>query len=264
MECLPFLDMAMDWIQTAYLFVGSLTASTLSSIAGGGAGLLQFPLLIFLGLSFQTALATHKIATVAMGLGAAFSHLKARQFDLKLASYLVITGCFGVVVGAYVVVMLPGKAGELLLGIIILSLGIYSRVKKNMGKEEVPTHRDRLGWMIGGGALFLLGIFNGSLTAGSGLVVTLFLVRWFGFSYKQAVALTLVCVGLFWNGIGAVAIVQVGVAPHWAWVPILLLSSFLGGWLGAIATRRLPNSVIKLAFEVLTILVSLKLIYSAL
>ncbi len=91
MECLPFLNMAMDWIQTAYLFVGSLTASTLSSIAGGGAGLLQFPLLIFLGLSFQTALATHKIATVAMGLGAAFSHLKARQFDLKLASYLVVT-----------------------------------------------------------------------------------------------------------------------------------------------------------------------------
>ncbi|MBD1559140.1 sulfite exporter TauE/SafE family protein [Vibrio sp. S9_S30] len=254
----------MDWIQSTYLFVGSLTASTLSSIAGGGAGLLQFPLLIFLGLSFQTALATHKIATVAMGLGAAFSHLKAKQFDLRLTCYLVITGCLGVVVGAYAVVMLPSKAGELLLGLIILSLGLYSRIKKNLGKDENPTNRDRKGWVIGGIALFLLGIFNGSLTAGSGLVVTLFLVRWFGFSYKQAVALTLVCVGLFWNGIGAIAIVQVGVDPHWAWVPILLLSSFLGGWLGAIATQRLPNSVIKVAFEILTVLVSLKLIYSAL
>ncbi|CCN36274.1 putative permease [Vibrio nigripulchritudo SO65] len=253
----------MDWLQSTYLFIGSLTASTLSSIAGGGAGLLQFPLLIFLGLSFQTALATHKIATVAMGLGAAISHLRAKQFDLKLAVYLIVTGCLGVVAGAYVVLILPGKIGELLLGFIILSLGIYSRFKKELGHQERPSHRDPLGWVIGGVVLFLLGIFNGSLTAGSGLVVTLFLVRWFGFSYKQAVALTLVCVGLFWNGMGAIAIVNVGIAPHWAWVPILLVSSFLGGWLGAIATHRLPNSVIKIAFEVLTIMVSIKLIYSA-
>jgi uncharacterized membrane protein YfcA len=140
-----------------------------------------------------------------------------------------------------------------------LSLGIYSRFKKELGQQERPSHRDPLGWVIGGFVLFLLGIFNGSLTAGSGLVVTLFLVLWFGFSYKQAVALTLVCVGLFWNGMGAIAIVNVGIDPHWPWVPILLVSSFLGGWLGAIATHRLPNSVIKIAFEVLTI----KLIYSA-
>ncbi len=256
--------MAIDWIQSVYLFIGSLTASTLSSIAGGGAGLLQFPLLIFLGLNFQVALATHKIATVAMGLGATASHLKAKQFNLQLACYLIITGCLGVIIGAYLVIMLPSETGELLLGLIILSLGIYSRVKKELGKEEKLSNRDLRGWVIGGLALFFLGIFNGSLTAGSGLVVTLFLIRWFGFSYKQAVALTLVCVGLFWNGMGAITIIHVGIEPHWAWVPILLFSSFLGGWIGAIATQRLPNSIIKIAFETLTFLVSFKLIYSAL
>lgn len=67
----------MDWISTLFLFFGSLIANTLASLAGGGAGLLQFPLLIFLGLPFGVALATHKLASVALGLGAAYTHLKS-------------------------------------------------------------------------------------------------------------------------------------------------------------------------------------------
>ncbi|MDN3682129.1 sulfite exporter TauE/SafE family protein [Vibrio tapetis subsp. quintayensis] len=253
----------MDWINTSLLFFGSLTASTLSSIAGGGAGLLQFPLLIFLGLPFSVALATHKIATVAMGLGAAGSHLKSKTLDVPLMSYLITVGSLGVVIGANLVVNLNGELGERLLGALILCLGIYSRIKPALGHQETPTHRDLKGWVIGGLVLILLGIFNGSLTAGSGLVVTLFLVRWFGFSYKQSVALTLICVGLFWNGIGAMAIIHAGINPHWPWIPILLVASFFGGWLGAYLTTKLSNHIIKKAFELLTFAVGIKLILGA-
>ncbi len=253
----------MDWINSSLLFFGSLTASTLSSLAGGGAGLLQFPLLIFLGLPFSVALATHKIATVAMGLGAAGSHLKSKTLSLPLMTYLTAIGSLGVVIGANLVVNINGDIGEFLLGMLILILGIYSRTKSALGHQEKPTHRDKKGWIVGGLVLILLGIFNGSLTAGSGLVVTLFLVRWFGFSYKQAVALTLICVGLFWNGIGAIAIINAGVSPHWPWVPILLVASFFGGWLGAYLTTKLSNSIIKTAFELLTFAVGIKLILGA-
>lgn len=121
-------------------------------------------------------------------------------------------------------------------------------------------HRDRAGWIVGGFGIMLIGIINGSLTAGSGLLVTLFLVRWFGFDYKQAVAYTMICVGLFWNGIGGVAVVQAGAPIHWAWLPVLLLSSFLGGSLGAWAATRYSNRVIKIAFEILTFAVGLKLL----
>jgi len=61
------------------LFLVSLVANTFSAFAGGGAGLLQFPVLIFLGLPFATALATHKIASVFLGLGAAIRHAKQRN-----------------------------------------------------------------------------------------------------------------------------------------------------------------------------------------
>ncbi|MBW3694432.1 sulfite exporter TauE/SafE family protein [Vibrio sp. T187] len=250
----------MDIIDSLTLFIGSLIANTLASLSGGGAGLLQFPLLIFLGLPFSIALATHKVASVALGLGAAYTHIKQGQLSVKACIYLIFTGSIGVVIGANIVLMIPDEVAQKLLGAMILLLGIYSRFKKQLGQQEDPINRTTLGWIIGGIGLAIIGIINGSLTAGSGLLVTLFLVRWFGYSYKQAVALTMICVGLFWNGIGGIAIVQAGAPVHWLWLPILLLSSFIGGSLGAMLANRSSNKVIKIAFELLTFAVGIKLL----
>ena len=250
----------MDWINSLALFFGSLVANTLASLSGGGAGLLQFPLLIFLGLPFSVALATHKVASVALGLGAAYTHVKGGTLSWKICIYLIIVGSIGVVVGANIVLMIPDAMAQKLLGAMILALGVYSRLKKQLGQEEQLKNRDMKGWIVGGIGLALIGIINGSLTAGSGLLVTLFLVRWFGFTYKQAVALTMICVGLFWNGIGGIAIVQAGAPIYWVWLPILLLSSFIGGSLGAVLANRSSNQLVKTAFEILTFAVGIKLL----
>ncbi|CDU08623.1 MULTISPECIES: sulfite exporter TauE/SafE family protein [Vibrio] len=250
----------MDWINSLALFFGSLIANTLASLSGGGAGLLQFPLLIFLGLPFSVALATHKVASVALGLGAAYTHIKGGTLNWKLCCYLIIVGSIGVVIGANIVLLIPDNIAQKLLGAMILALGVYSRLKKQLGQEEHLKNRNTRGWIIGGFGLALIGVINGSLTAGSGLLVTLFLVRWFGFTYKQAVALTMICVGLFWNGIGGFAIVQAGAPVYWLWLPILLASSFLGGSLGAYLANRSSNQLVKTAFEILTFAVGIKLL----
>ena len=48
------------------LFVVSLLANLFSAFSGGGAGLVQLPVLVFLGLPFGIALATHEVASVAL------------------------------------------------------------------------------------------------------------------------------------------------------------------------------------------------------
>ncbi len=70
-----------------FLFVVSYIANTFSAFAGGGAGLIQLPLLIFLGLMFSTALATHKVASVALGVGATIRHLRSKTMDKKFALF---------------------------------------------------------------------------------------------------------------------------------------------------------------------------------
>ncbi|CZF77505.1 hypothetical protein GCE9029_00247 [Grimontia celer] len=254
----------MDFLSTIGLFIGSLIANTLASLAGGGAGLLQLPLLLFLGLGFSVALATHKVASVALGLGAALKHWRSGNLDRKLTLYVTLAGAAGVIGGANLILFVPGPLAEGLLGGFIILLGVYSRMRKTLGQEAEPKHRETTGMLLGCLGLSAIGLLNGSLTAGTGLFVTLFLVRWFGFDYKQAVALTLVSVGIFWNGLGAATLAIAGAEIYWPWIPALLVGSILGGYLGAYLADKYSNKMIKIAFELLTFAVGIKLLWGVL
>lgn len=241
------------------LFIISLIANTFSAFAGGGAGLLQLPALIFLGLPFSVALATHKLASVALGIGATVRHFRERSLDWRFSAVILGSGLPGVVLGASLVLRVPDRLAELSLGILTMGLGIYSILSPNLGQRAAVLHRSLPGYVIGGGVLFVIGVLNGSLTSGTGLFVTLWLVRWFGLDYKQAVAYTLVLVGLFWNGSGALTLGLQGTI-RWDWIPVLLVASLLGGYLGAHYAIMKGNRWIKRVYEGVTLLVGLKLI----
>jgi len=230
-----------------------------SAFAGGGAGLLQLPVLIFLGLPFGVALATHKIASVALGVGATVRHLREGGLRRQFVLFILATGVPGVLLGASLILQVPGRYAEIALGTLTLGLGIYSVTRKELGLSEQPRNREGRGLLLGGLGLFGIGILNGSLTSGTGLFVTLWLVRWFGADYKQAVAYTLVLVGVFWNGTGAVALGILG-EVQWNWLPALLAGSLLGGYAGAHLAILKGNRWIKRVFEVVTLLVGVKLI----
>lgn len=243
------------------LLVISYIANTFSAFAGGGAGLIQLPMLIFLGLPFSIALATHKVASVALGVGATARHLRTGTLSLKFALFILFTGIPGVVIGGLIIVQVPEYGAKLALGLLTISLGIYSWLKPDLGQKQQALNRNRSGVLIGGFILSFIGILNGSLTSGTGLFVTLWLVSWFGMDYKTAVAYTLVLVGVFWNGSGAVTL---GILSNiqWDWLPALLLGSLLGGYTGAHLAIVANNRWIKRVFEVVTIAVGIKLILS--
>ena len=241
------------------LFAVSLLANTFSAFAGGGAGLLQLPILIFLGLSFGIALATHKVASVALGVGATLRHLREGTLERRFVVFILMTGLPGVVLGASVILQIPGRHAEIALGLLTLGLGIYSFMRRDLGQHRELRNLAGVGLWVGGAVLFLIGALNGSLTSGTGLFVTLWLVRWFGADYKTAVAYTLVLVGVFWNGTGALTLGLLG-EIRWDWLPALLAGSLLGGYLGAHLAIRQGNRWIKRVFETVTVLVGIKLI----
>ncbi len=249
----------MDLAQQLLLLIVSLLANAFSAFAGGGAGLIQFPALIFLGLPFGIALATHKVASVALGVGATIRNLREEPLERRFALWILATGLPGVVLGASVILSVPDRIAEIALGVLTIGLGLYSIFKSKLGQHHAPTHRDRRGHLIGGAVIFLIGILNGSLTSGTGLFVTLWLVRWYGLDYRRAVAYTLILVGLFWNGSGAITLGLLGEIA-WSWLPALLIGSLLGGYLGAHLSITKGNKFIKRGFETVTILVGLKLL----
>ncbi|AFI83529.1 sulfite exporter TauE/SafE family protein [Methylophaga nitratireducenticrescens] len=250
----------MSFIEHFILFVISLLANTFSALSGGGAGLIQFPVLIFLGLTFSVALATHKVASVALGLGAALRYITTSRLERQFVILLLVAGLPGVVIGGSVILMVPDRIAEIALGLLTGSLGIYSVFKPALGQLYTPLNRERHGYLIGAVVLFFLGILNGSLTSGTGLFVTIWLILWFGMDYQRAVAYTLILVGLFWNGAGAITLGILG-EIQWDWLPALLLGSLLGGYLGSHLALRWGNQWIKRSFEIVTLLIAIRLIW---
>lgn len=252
----------MNPIDHTVLFLVSLLANTFSAFSGGGAGLIQFPILIFLGLTFSMALATHKVASVALGLGAVIRYLSSSNLERRFVLLVLVTGLPGVILGSRLVLFIPDNIAIFSLGILTGSLGIYSIFKSDLGQNFQAKNRNISGYILGGVTLFLLGVLNGSLTSGTGLFVTLWLVVWFGMDYQRAVAYTLILVGLFWNGAGAITLGLL-TSIRWDWLPALLLGSLLGGYLGSHLAIKHGNKLIKRSFELVTILISIKLIWTS-
>ena len=254
------LDTALLDINQILLFIISVVANLFSALAGGGAGLIQLPALIFLGLPFGIALATHKVASIALGVGATVRHLKSSRLDRHFALFILATGVPGVVLGANLILKIPENIAQFSLGLLTLSLGIYSYLSPQLGQHSQHSNRHKRGYLIGGTVIFLIGALNGSLTSGTGLFVTLWLIRWFGLDYKTAVTYTLILVGMFWNGTGALTLGLLG-DIYWQWLPALLLGSLIGGYLGAHLAIIKGNRVIKRSYEMITLLVGLKLMF---
>jgi uncharacterized membrane protein YfcA len=76
----------VNGLEYVMLFLVSLVANFFSAFSGSGAGLIQLPVLIFPGLPFAVALATHKVASVALGIGATIRHLREEPLKRHLVT----------------------------------------------------------------------------------------------------------------------------------------------------------------------------------
>lgn len=249
----------MDWVHQLALFGASFVANWLSALSGGGAGLIQFPMLIFFGLPFGIALATHKVASVALGLGATVRHLRESHLERRFSLIILGAGLPGVILGASFILRVPDRWATIALGLLTMALGVYSILKPKLGMEHAPKNREGRALWLGMAGLFFIGVLNGSITSGTGLFLTLWLIRHFGLDYKRAVAYTLVLCGIFWNGTGALVLGTLGTIA-WDWMPALLAGSLLGGYAGSHFAITRGNAWIKRAFETLTILIGFKLL----
>ena len=243
------------------LFFASFLANWFSALSGGGAGLIQFPMLIFLGLPFGVALATHKVASVALGLGATLRHWRESHLERRFSLIILGAGLPGVVLGASTILKIPAYYAQLALGFLTLALGLYSFFKPKLGLEHAPRNREGRALATGVVGLFVVGFLNGSITSGTGLFLTMWLIHHFGLDYKRAVAYTLVLCGLVWNGTGAIVLGLIGTIA-WGWMPALLVGSLIGGYVGSHYAIKKGNRWIKRAFEIVTILIGLKLVFS--
>ena len=249
-----------SFYKSIYIFLISLLSNTFSGIAGGGAGLIQLPALILSGVPYYQALASHKLATVALGLGGSLRNYKSLKDDIYVAWLILIFGLPGVIFGASIVKYISEQYLYFFLGIISIFLAFYSFFKTDLGlssgKNELKLiHKIRFLIFI-----FLIGILNGSISSGTGLLVTILLIKTFSMDFLRAISLTFFTVGIFWNFAGAIFLIKIGSVPFPSNLLLLLIvGSFAGGYFGAHLSKLKGNTLIKKTFTIVCLLVGISL-----
>ena len=100
---------------------------------------------------------------------------------------------------------------------------------------------------------------NGSISSGTGLLVTILLIKTFEIDFLRAISMTFFTVGIFWNFAGAVFLARIGSVPLNLLI-VLIIGSFTGGFFGAHLSKLNGNILIKKTFTTVCILVGISLL----
>ena len=242
------------------LFIVALISNIFSAFSGGGAGVIQLPAILLLyDMTFITALASHKVATVALGVGATLKYFRKIRFDSKFIVVCLILGVPGVVAGASIISMINDSLARIMLGALIITIAVYSFSSKTFGEKTTQVKQSFAREIITVVLITLIAMLNGSLSAGTGLIFTIFLIIFYGMDYKTAIAYTLIIVGFFYNLVGAIALGLLTQINTSIILP-LILGSLLGGYLGAKLSLSKDNKTIKIIYQLVTITVGVSLI----
>ena len=242
----------MDYI---YLLIVSFFSNLFSAFSGGGAGIVQLPaILLLFEITFPVALATHKISTVLLGVGASLKFFERTSPEKKFIKDGIFIGLPAVVFGAYSISYIDEVIARKLLGTLIFIVFVLSFTKSTKKVKNVSnTHIEYI-------VLFIIGFLNGSLSAGTGLLYTLMLTKIYGMTFKEAVGYTLLVVGLLFNLVGAITLYLISNIDI-SILPILLIGSFIGGYVGAMLAIKKSNKIIKIAYQFVTLVVAYKLLF---
>jgi len=241
------------------IFFISFISNTFSAISGGGAGLLQLPALILIGVPYYQALATHKLATVALGIGGSIRNYKSLKDNYSILFKIIIFGTPGVVFGTTLVDYFSEQYLYFILGLLSIFLAFYSSRRSNLGlfslDKKLNIH-EKIKFFI---LIFLIGILNGSVSSGTGLFMTILLIKTLKIDFLRAVSLTFFSVGIIWNATGALFLSRFGTLET-NFLIILICGSLLGGFFGAHLSNLKGNELIKNTFTVVCLFVGLSLL----
>jgi len=241
-----------------FIFLISFFSNTFSAISGGGAGLLQLPALILSGVPYYQALASHKLATVALGVGGSLKNFNYLNKDIDVALQILVFGLPGVIFGVSIVKFISEQYLYLLLGIFSILLAFYSFSKSDLGLNSENNKINLIQKIRFYIFIFLIGILNGSISSGTGLLVTILLIKTFGMDFLRAISMTFFTVGIFWNFTGAIFLSKIGSVPTNILI-LLIIGSFTGGYFGAHLSRLKGNILVKKTFTMVCLFVGISL-----
>jgi uncharacterized protein len=212
-------------------------------------GTLRLPLIVLATGSPLTAAGTNIAVSAAAAGAGGLKHAREGRVDWRVVAWTAPPSVVGAIAGA----LLADDVSEALLYGLIAAVLVWSGVDLAL-RPISPRQRERLRVAWGGFLAFLVGVLGGAVGVILGTLRMPALVRTVGLDVRRAAGTNLV-VG-FLLGVAGFATHAVGGAGiDWAVLGAGLACAIPGGWLGARATGRVPENVLRRALGVVLVLV---------
>ncbi|MFZ2149550.1 MAG: sulfite exporter TauE/SafE family protein [Minisyncoccia bacterium] len=240
------------------ILVTAFVSTALSSMSGGGASVINIPVLLFLGIPFPVATVSQKISSAFWVLPASFNYLKGRKVDWKFLIIFGLIGLVGVYAGVQFVVSVNGRLLEFIIGALILILVTYTFFRKDIGLSEQKIYskfRQSLAYVFA----LILGFYESIFGAGNGIMfaMTTFYTR--GFDFMDALGYYF-SVAFPWVVFAAFLLIRKGFFDIHVAIPIVI-GSLIGGYVGSKYAKYKGNKFIKMMFIIIGSILGLKLLF---
>jgi len=246
------------WLNLFIICTLGFLAATVDAIAGGG-GLISLPALLMVGVPPHLALGTNKFSASMASLNSSITFARSGKVHLQLVMWQIPFALSGALLGAWAVLSISSAFLSKAVLVLILVVGIYTLLHKNLGMENRFEGLNPLNLFVGCLFALALGFYDGFFGPGTGSFLIFSFIALYGFDFVVAAANSkvlnftsnLASLLLFaWNG---KILLFYGIPMAF----FMILGSQVGTRL---AIRRGPE-LVKPIFITMSLLVAAKLIY---
>jgi len=227
-------------------------------MSGGGASVINIPVMLSMGISFPMATAAQKVSSIFWVLPASYNYLRDRKVDWKFISIFTFLGIIGVYIGTLVVFSINQRTAGVIVGMIILSLVAYVLLKKDVGLVETRTYsklRQSVAYIFAP----IFGFYEGFFGSGNGIMISIVTFKTKGFDFVDALGYYY-SIAFLWEVVAVVLFVSKG---YFSW-PIMIptvVGSIIGGYIGSRYAKYKGNKFIKMMFAVIGGILGIKLLF---
>ncbi len=249
----------MDFIAILIASLVSLITS-IFSVSVGGTSLITVPVLISLGMSPKTAVATNMFALIFLSLSGAAGLTKASQKkQFKLFAFLSILTIGGSFLGANIILTIDQDILRKVIAAVIFAMACLLLFKKDLGNQVMKERIPDLRVVIGSILIFILGIYGGFFSGGYVTLLSFVLLLIFKLNFLQ-VAFATKILNVFSSATAFVFFCAHGLVDFSLGIPMACAMS-LGAFTGAKLAIRKGNLWIRNLFFLVVVGLALKLLF---
>ena len=165
----------LSWEYIVLIIITGIVTGFINTLAGSGS-LISLPILMFLGLPPNMANGTNRVGIFMQNLVTTKTFHKKKILDLKLGMEVSAPVIAGSIAGAFVVLGLPDRAVEIVVGIVlfVMLIPMWFNPKKWLEGTDMTGRKIHkpLRWLI----FFGIGLYGGFIQAGVGIFLLAALV----------------------------------------------------------------------------------------